>query len=133
MLVLAGLVVAPPAASASCTNHLVTSRTDQLVLFENLDDLIAARSSPSLQRDRAPSPLNQPDAPRKGPCSGISCSNSVPMPVSSTTLLPDGRDRWGALGIVYDVDDTSVYNRTTEGPTPAPSGDWSSIFHPPRV
>ncbi len=132
MLVLVGLFVVPPPVSAGCNNHLVTSRTDRLVIFEILDDSVAGRA-PSLQFDRAQSPLEKPDAPRKGPCSGLSCSNSVPVPVSSTTPVPVLRDRWGALGIVIEIDDTSVYHRSTEGAGPAPFGDRSSIFHPPRV
>jgi hypothetical protein len=126
MLVLAGVFVAPSSASAGCS-HLVSSSTDPLVKLEQLDALILARS------DGGQSPLEQPQGPRRSPCSGLSCSNSVPMPVSSITPVPDGRDRWGALGIVVEVDDASVYCPTTDGPTPAPAGGISSIFHPPRV
>jgi hypothetical protein len=132
MLVLAGLFVAPSSASAGC-NHLVSSSTDPLVKLEQLDALILGRPSPALHSNGGQSPLEEPQGPRRSPCSGLSCSNSVPMPVSSITPVPDGRDRWGALGIVVEVDDTSVYRPTTDGPTPAPAGENSFIFHPPRV
>jgi hypothetical protein len=131
MLVLAGLFIAPSSASAGC-NHLVSSSTDPLVKLEQFDALILGRPSLASHGDGGQSPLNQPDGHRNSPCSGLSCSNSVPMPVSSITPVPDGRDRWGALGIVVEVDNTSVDRQTTDGPTPAPAGDNSSIFHPPR-
>ena len=121
MLVLAVLFVAPTSASAGC-NHLVGSRTDPLVKLEHLDELI-----------RGQSPLDRTDGPSKSPCSGLSCSKSVPMPISSITPVPEGRDRWGTLRLVVDVDNTSVYRRMTGEPAPAPIGHKSSIFHPPRV
>jgi hypothetical protein len=132
LLVLAGLFANSPAAAAGC-NHLVTSRTNPLVGRLNLDELIVGRSSPSLQSDRARSPLGQPDAPGRAPCSGLSCSKSVPMPVSSMTPVPDGRDRWGALSTVVVVDHSSVYRLWTDTPIPDATGYKSSIFHPPRV
>ena len=131
MLFLLGLFVAPSSAAAGC-NHLVSSRTDPFIKLENFDELIFGRSLPSPQGDRERSPLDRPDAPRRSPCSGLSCSNSVPMPVSSITPVRDGRDRWGTLGIIVEVDNTSVYRQTTDEPTPTPTGEISSIFHPPR-
>ena len=132
MLLLAGLLIAPSSASAGC-NHLVSSSMDPLVKLEQLDALILGRPSLALGSDGGQSPLEKPEGPRRSPCSGLSCSNSVPMPVSSITPVPDGRDRWGALGIVVEVDNTSVYRTTADGPTPSPAGDNSSIFHPPRA
>jgi hypothetical protein len=132
MLVLAGLFVAPSAAVAGC-NHLVTSSSDPFARLVNLDDLIVGRSPLSLQAQSAPSPRDQPGFPRRTPCSGLSCSNSVPMPVSSITPVPDGRDRWGALGIVVDVDNTRAFRVLTDRPAPAPTGHKCAIFHPPRV
>jgi hypothetical protein len=132
LLVLAGLFANSSAAAASC-NHLVTSHTNPLVDNLNLDELIVGRSSPSLQRDRARTPLGQPDAPSRAPCSGLSCSKSVPMPVSTMTPVPDGRDRWGALSIVVVVDHTSVYRLPAHTPIADATGCKSSIFHPPRV
>jgi hypothetical protein len=132
MLVLAGLFIAPSSASAGC-NHLVSSRTDPLVELEQLDALILGRPSLELHGDRGQSPFDQPEGPRRSPCSGLSCSNRVPMPVSSITPVPDGRERWGTLGIVVDVDNSSVYRQTNEGPTTTSAGDKASIFHPPRV
>jgi hypothetical protein len=95
--------------------------------------LILGRSSSLQQVDHRQSPLDRPGVPRKSPCSGLSCSNRVPMPVSSITPLPDGRDRWCALGVVMDLDDTSIFCRATDAPPRAPTGHRSSIFHPPRV
>src|SRR5262245_2345684 len=105
MLVLAGLFVAPTATAAGC-NHLVTSRTDPLVNFVQLDELIVGRLLPSVQVDRGQSPLDQPDAPRRAPCSGLSCSSRIPMPVSSITPVPGGRERWCSLGAVAAADNT---------------------------
>jgi hypothetical protein len=132
LLVLAGLFVPPTAAASGCS-HLVTSRTDPLVNLVHLDDLIVGRLAPSVHGHRAQLPLEAPDAPRRAPCSGWSCSNSVPMPASSITPVPDARERWGALGVVFAVDNRQVYGLRTEGPAPAPTGHKSSIFHPPRV
>ena len=132
ILVLAGLFIAPSSATAGC-NHLVSSRTDPLVKLEQIDALILGRPSLALGSDRGQLPFDQPDIPRRSPCSGLSCSNSVPMPVSSVMPVPEGRDRWGTLGIVVEVDNTSVYRHATDEPTPAAAGENSSIFHPPRV
>ena len=131
-MLLTGLFVAPSSARAGC-NHLVGSPSDPFVKLYQLDELIVGRSSSSLRADHGQSPLDRSDAPRQTPCSGMSCSNSVPLPVSTITPGPEGRDRWGTLGIVVLVDNTSVYNRTTDEPAPSPTGEQSSIFHPPRV
>src|SRR5262249_17882244 len=127
LLVVGGLFVTPSAVAAGC-NHLVTSRTNPLV---NLDDLIVGRSSPYLESNHARSPLGQPDAPSRPPCSGLSCSKSAPIPLSSITPVPDGRDRWGAICVVVAVDNPLVCRLIADGPVPDAKGHKSSIFHPP--
>ncbi len=55
------------------------------------------------------------------------------MPVSTITVGPEGRDRWGALSVFVVVDNTSARVQTTSEPALSSSGETSSIFHPPRA
>jgi hypothetical protein len=133
MLLAVGLFTAPGSARAGCS-HPVTSRSDRLANLHQLDELIMSGTSSSLRHDGDQSRQAPPGSPLRTPCSGPSCSNGrVPLPISTMSPGPDGRDRWGNLGIAVVVDDTSVSNRTFDEPSPAPACDRSSIFHPPRV
>ncbi len=133
MLLVVGFFVAPFSAWAGCDNHLVSSSSDPFVKLHHLDALIVGRSSNSLQDDRGGSPLDRSEAPRRTPCSGPSCSKSIPLPVSTVSPGPEGRDRWGATNSIVAVDITSVHNRASDEPKLSPTGESSSIFHPPRV
>jgi hypothetical protein len=53
--------------------------------------------------------------------------------MSTASPGPEGRDRWGTLGIVVVVDNTSAFSHLADEPIAAPASDKSSIFHPPRV
>lgn len=130
MLLVVGLFTAPASARAGC-NHPVSSRSDRLTSLHQLDELITNGSTSSLRHHGDQSPLAPPG---RSPCSGLSCSNSsVPLPMSTSSPGPEGRDRWCSLGVVVAVDDTSVYSRAADEPSPAPACDKSTIFHPPRV
>jgi hypothetical protein len=132
LLVVIGFA-APDTAWAGCS-HLVGSRSDPFMKLQQLDDLILFGSSTSPGGNGGQSPLGRPDLPRRTPCSGASCSSGrVPLPVSTITQGPEGRDRWGALGAGVVADNTSAQVRTTNEPALASSGEKSSIFHPPRV
>jgi len=133
MLLLVSVVASPSFARAGCDNHLISSSSDKSVNLLYLDSLILARSSISLQGDRDRSPLDRSDAPRRPSCSGPSCSNSVPLPVSTVSPRPEGRDHWGTMGTIVAVDTTSVHDRASDEPKLSPTGESSSIFHPPRV
>ena len=129
MLLLVIGFAAPNTAWAGCS-HLVGSRSDPFMKLQQLDELILSGTSTG---DGWQSPQGRPNSPRRAPCSGASCSSRVPVPVSTISPGPEGRDRWGALGVVVVVDNTSAQARTTDGPALASSGEKSSIFHPPRV
>ena len=125
-----GLCAAPESARAGC-GHLVTTRSDRAAALHHFDDLILGNSPSSPAQNAGQSPDG---TPRRLPCSGPSCSSNVPpLPVSTLSSNPDGRDRWGSLAISVVVDNTSVYARTLDEPSPAPASEKSSIFHPPRV
>jgi hypothetical protein len=132
ILLLLGLFLAPASVQAGC-NHQVGSSSDLFVNLQHLDPLVFHGSSTSLRTDQGQSPLDQPDAPRRTPCSGFSCSNSLPMPVSTITPSSEGRDRWGALVSLVVVDKGSLYDRAIEEPVLLAAGQITSIFHPPRV
>jgi hypothetical protein len=132
MLLSVGLFTAPATARAGCS-HLVGSHSDPFARIHQLDELILSGSSSSPRADGGQSPMG-PGSPYRAPCSGPSCSSSrVPLPVSTITPGTDARDRWGNLGVLLVVDNTSAQARTTEEPDLAATGEKSSIFHSPRV
>jgi hypothetical protein len=124
---------APSTAWAGC-NQLVGSRSDPFMKLDQLDALILVGSSSASRADSLHFPLGRPASPRRAPCSGPGCSNSkAPMPGSTITPVPEGRDRWVSLEAVVVDDNTPALPRTTEEPSLSSSGEKSSIFHPPRV
>ena len=83
---------APPGPAAA---DLVGSRSDPSRRLYGLDELIVAGTSSvsarrlgSIRRDRSM-------PARRVPCSGLSCSRRVPLPVSTASQGPDGPDQWG--------------------------------------
>jgi hypothetical protein len=133
MLVAVGLFTAPGTAWAAC-NHSVSSRSERLANLHQLDDLILNGSSSALGHANDQSPQERPGSPLRTPCTGPGCSNSpLPVPVSTVSTSPDGRDRWGTVGIALGIDNTSVFARTVDEPGPAAAGEKSAVFHPPRV
>jgi hypothetical protein len=106
------------------------SPTDPLAKLNQLDELIALGTK-SVRHGEGQSPQG-PSSPRQTPCSGPSCSNSPPLPPSTTAPSSDGRDRWVALNIAFVVDGTPGFDRMVDEPGTSPAGEKSSIFHPPR-
>ena len=133
MLLLVSLCTSPSAAWAAGCSHLVTTRSERLRELNQLDELIFGRPSSWLRGDAGQSPADRPGSPARTPCSGPSCSNSVPLPVSTLTPVQEGRDRWGSLGVVIVIEPTSVYDRMTDEPALSPADNTTSVFHPPRV
>ncbi len=133
LLLAAALFTAPASAWAGC-DHSVSSRSDRLTSLHQLDELIMNGSTRSLRHQADQSPFTPPADPRRSPCSGLSCSNSsMPLPMSTSSPGPDGRDRWGTLSAVVVADNSTFYNRADDEPSPAPAGGQSGVFHPPRV
>lgn len=133
---LTGLIVqgfyAPGSASASCSHRPGASSTS-LFNLHRFDELILQGAS-SRSDDNLLSSSNNPSLPRpRGACSGLSCSSHVPFPVSSTIQRHDQSDRWVAPGLPIIPDKGSAPAQTTDEPTPSPTGQISSIFHPPRI
>src|SRR5437879_5565824 len=86
-------------ARAGC-NHLVISKSDRLVGFNQLDALNLGDSSSTIEDDSAQGPVNPQEPRRPTPCSGPGCSSRVPLPVPTASQGPDGSDQWVALGAV---------------------------------
>ena len=133
LLLALGFCAAPASAWAGC-GHLVTTRSDRAAKLHQFDDLILGNSPSSPGQNGGESPAGLPGPPRRLPCSGPSCSNNVPpLPVSTLSSNPDGRDRWGSLAVAAVVDNTGVYSRTLDEPSLAPASEKPAIFHPPRA
>jgi hypothetical protein len=132
MLLLVHGFCAPRSAWAGC-NHLVFSKSEQLLDFNQLDALVAGGSSASVPDDTARDPLGDRESKRRTPCSGPGCSNRVPMPVPTTIPAPDGTDQWGTLSVPVILPPISPPERMTAEPVPDSSRQESSIFHPPRA
>ena len=129
MLLLVHSVGALPSAWAGC-NHLVSSRSDAFLKFDQLDELIQgnaiARSSDDLARgSQGPN--------RERPCTGMSCSGRVPLPVSTASHGPEGSDQWGALATITVVLSPSLSAHPSDEPGSRASGQAAFIFHPPRA
>src|SRR5262245_56120000 len=106
---------APRSAWAGC-NHLVLSRSDLLLAFNQLDVLIAGDSSGLSSDDLATDPLGQQGPKRPTPCSGLSCSNRVPLPVPMAFPGSHRVDQWGVLSTVDLLSITSLHGRTVDEP-----------------
>jgi hypothetical protein len=123
-------VFAPRAACAGC-NHLVVSRFDLAVDFNRIDELGVARSV-SVSADQMTRYLLAPDRPeRPASCSGMSCSDHVPLPISTTLPQPRNIDQWVALGAPLVLEPEVAFNCSNELVPPGCSGYKSTIFHPP--
>jgi hypothetical protein len=132
MLLLVHGFCAPRSAWAGCS-HLVVSNSERLLNYNQLDALVAGGSSASLLVDAARNPPGDRASKRSTPCSGPGCSKRVPIPIPTTIPPPDRTDHWGALGVPIILPAVSPPERMTAEPTPDPSRQESSIFHPPRA
>ncbi len=121
LLVLHGFA-APSSAWAGC-NHLVGSQTDPMSKVTRLDDLVTGGTA-----DGQPAPER-----RQAPCSGMSCSSSTPLPVSTANPLPERSDQWGDVSAPVISRDTCHHGRIIDQPAPRGSHEPTSVFHPPRV
>jgi hypothetical protein len=111
--------------SAGC-NHPIGTQTIPLVV---LDDLIVAGSSaiPLV----AHFPDDKPAPGRRRPCSGMSCSNSIPLPASTASPGSDGSDQWGTLSSRANFEAMTAHTLMIDDAVKGQLGWVRSIFHPP--
>jgi hypothetical protein len=124
------LLVAPRAAEAGC-NHLVISQSDRNFGFNRLDALIVGGPITAALFDEAHDRLPQPAPERRTPCSGPSCSNRVPLPVSTSTPGSSGFDQWAAPSGAALGQASAPSASAIAEPAPRPVVRKPSIFHPP--
>jgi hypothetical protein len=124
MLLLVHGFFAPRAAWAGCS-HLVVSRSDRLLEFNQIDPLVAGDSTTLLPDERGPK--------RPAPCSGPGCSKRVPIPIPTTFPAPDDTHQWGTLGIPAIRPAASPFDRMTDEPVRDSSRQETAVFHPPRA
>ncbi len=123
--------VAPRSAWAGCS-HPASSQRDPFLDLYRLDAIFMAGSSSDSQDGLSRSPLESPA--RRSPCSGLSCSNRDPLPISTTLPGLESSQQWAVpLGALVDLDTQSLTGRTFDEPAPTASDEETSIFHPPRV
>ena len=132
MVVLFHGVCAPSPARASCSHPIGTS--SPLVLsLHRLDELIMTGSS-SVSEDGLVQPTGNESVPMpRVPCSGLSCSGRVPLPVSTASLVHDRADQWGTLEMRVVLDKSSQPAKTRDGASLHSVSQNTSIFHPPPV
>jgi len=114
-------------AWAGC-NHLVSSRSDRSLNFDQFDRLIYGTSS-ALSADLLGRDTEVPLRPK--PCSGLSCSSGIPMPASNASLVHEGSDQWGTLASLTRVLTASPGIGHCQEPAARASGAAASIFRPP--
>ena len=122
VLLLAHSLGAPRTARAGC-NHLVTSRSDRLLGYNQLERLIAGDSG-----QQSP---GQPGPRRPAPCSGPGCSNGDPSPVPAAPPAPTGPDHWLVLSAVLGLSEAGPLQHAPDELPARPAGHKPSIFHPP--
>lgn len=128
LLLLMQCFAAPQSAWAACTNHLITSRSERLLAYDRLDDLITGDLSATLAEGPR---RQQPGRPAPRPCSGPGCKSSVPRPVSTASPSSAGPDQWIALRAVPGPVAASPDPLLPDEPADRPIGHRPSIFHPP--
>lgn len=128
LLLLMQCFAAPQSARAACTNHLITSRSERLLAYDRLDDLITGDLSATLAEGPR---RQQPGRPAPRPCSGPGCKSSVPRPVSTASPSSAGPDQWIALRAVPGPVAASPDPLLPDEPADRPIGHRPSIFHPP--
>ena len=108
---------APAPAWASCS-HRVGTPSALISSFYSLDELIMTGTSPVPEDDSAQSPLNWSVPGHRAPCSGLSCSGRVPIPVSTASLVHDRADQWGTLVARVMLDKSSHPAISIDGSSP---------------
>jgi hypothetical protein len=130
LIVLSFQVLAAPRAAWAGCSHLVVSQSDRLLDLNRLDALIAA--SPFLTNSAGtPGAPAQPVPGRRLPCSGPSCSNRIPAPLSTVSQASGGLNQWGDLNRVVFLPLVSPAGKITDLTPPSSRGREPSIFHPP--
>jgi hypothetical protein len=127
-LLLVTVVGAPRPAWAGCS-HTVSSRLDANLSFNRLDELIDGIPIAQFADERDGS-RQRPN--REKPCSGLSCSGGVPLPVSRSSQESEGSDQWVALAPTFAVLSFGGDATRSDDPRLRPIGHVDSIFHPPR-
>jgi hypothetical protein len=123
---------APGAAEASCSHRIGSSST--LISHRYaLDDLIMGGSTSVSEGGLDQSPHHRSVPGPRVPCSGLSCSSKVPLPVSTASMRNDRSDQWGMPGILVVLDAPVSPVRINDEAYLHSLGQNSSIFHPPRV
>jgi hypothetical protein len=115
---------------AGC-DHLVCAQSDSLGNLAGLDDLIVAGSAavPLV----AHFPGEQPAPGRPGPCSGMRCSNSTPVPVSTASPGPVGSDQLGTLSARAPFEVMAAHTLAIDDSVRNSRRRVSAIFHPPPI
>ncbi len=122
----------PTAAWAGCQHDVVAPRAAASARH-GLDDLIAT-ATPSVTEDGPAQSRRDRSLPgRRLPCSGLSCSSRLPLPVSAASGGTEEADQWGDVTTIVIVYPTSPRAGMPDECAPRPAGRCSSIFHPPRV
>jgi hypothetical protein len=132
MVLMAHGLCAPASAWASC-GHSVNSPSALISSLYNFDELIMTGTL-SVSEDGLAQTSRNRSLPGHGvPCSGLSCSGRVPLPVPTASLVHERSDQWGTLGAPVVLDNSSRPAKTKNGPLPHSGRQSSYIFHPPRV
>jgi len=122
-------LLAPRPAWAGC-NQLVHSNTQkQLGASANLDALITGWTSTEILSD----PATRPKPSRPLPCSGPSCSDRVPLPVSASVVGAVDLVQWAVLSDSLDLVLMPVRTEWADQRFPDLTGHPSRVFHPPRA
>jgi hypothetical protein len=123
---------APAPAWASC-GHSVNSPSALISSPYNFDELIMTGTLSVSEDGLAQTSRNRPLPGHGVPCSGLSCSGRVPLPVPTASLVHERSDQWGTLGAPVVLDNSSRPAKTKNGPLLHSGRQSSYIFHPPRV
>jgi hypothetical protein len=121
---------APAPAQASCS-HRIGSPSALITSLYGLDELIMSELSFVFEDGSVQSHRDRSIPGHRAPCSGLSCSGRVPLPVPPGMLTQDRPNQWGKLGARFMLDESSLPAKLIEGPPPHSVRQSASIFHPP--
>ena len=119
-------------ARASCS-HRVGTPSALISSLYGLDELILTGISSVSENSPGQSHRNRSIPGHRAPCSGLSCSGRVPLPISTALLVQDQSNQWGKLGARLMLDLSSLPAKLIEGTSPHSVRQSASIFHPPPV
>lgn len=118
---LAGWLLAPSAARATCGDYVVVGGQ-----HGRMEDSASHRPV-----DRTAS---MPAEDSHRPCSGPRCSRGpVPLPLTPLTLPPLTTDLWGCLPPCFRPSEPDLGARLRHAPSLVPVPRASSVYHPPRL